>query len=274
MSSTPGNAREDRSEDGFYAYYEQASLTDATMQRVAANKDMLMRVRRSLGLGDAALDIADIGCGAGTQAMHWARDGHRVRGFDLNDGLIELAIERATNAGIDDARFGVASAENLPLDDACVDICLMPELLEHVPDWQTCMNECVRVLRPGGLLYISTTNVLCPVQQEYELPLYSWYPAPLKRHYERVAVTTRPELVSHAQYPAIHWFSFYRLRDELADRGFDMAFDRFDCLDVDAHGAPVRAAVGLVRALPPLRWLGQVLTPYTSIVARKAPASA
>jgi 2-polyprenyl-3-methyl-5-hydroxy-6-metoxy-1,4-benzoquinol methylase len=55
-----------------------------------------------------------------------------------------------------------------------MDVCLLPELLEHVADWQSCLNEAARVLRPGGLLYLSTTNVLCPRQQEFNLPLYSF----------------------------------------------------------------------------------------------------
>jgi 2-polyprenyl-3-methyl-5-hydroxy-6-metoxy-1,4-benzoquinol methylase len=31
-------------------------------------------------------------------------------------------------------------------------VCVMRELLEHVPPWEDCINEAVRVLRPGGLL--------------------------------------------------------------------------------------------------------------------------
>ncbi len=95
---------------------------------------------------------------------------------------------------------------------------MLPELLEHVEDWQTCLNEAVRALRPGGALYLSTTNALNPVQDEFELPFYSWYPGFLKRHYERLAVTTRPELVNHAKYPAVHWFTFFGLKPYLRAR--------------------------------------------------------
>ena len=75
-----------------------------------------------------------------------------------------------------------------------MDVCLLPELLEHVADWQSCLKEAPRVLRSGGLLYLSTTNVLRPRQEEFNLPLYSWYPGPLKRYCERLAMTTRPAL--------------------------------------------------------------------------------
>src|SRR5262249_23950759 len=127
-----------------------------------------------------------------------------------------------------------------------------------------------RVLRPGGVMYLSTTNSLCPVQAEYDVPLYSWYPQALKRRYERLAVTTRPELVSHAQYPAVNSFTFYSLRRALREHGFEAVLDRFDLIDVAGRGGVAAAVVGTVRALAPLRWLGQVATPYTVALAFRA----
>jgi 2-polyprenyl-3-methyl-5-hydroxy-6-metoxy-1,4-benzoquinol methylase len=100
-------------------------------------------------------------------------------------------------------------------------VCLLPELLEHVVEWMACLKETARILRPGGVLFLSTTNKLCPSQQEFSLPLYSWYPRPLKRHFEKLAVTKRPELENFARYPAVNWFSFYSLRSELSRLGFD-----------------------------------------------------
>ena len=123
-------------------------------------------------------------------------------------------------------------------------------------------------VRPGGLLYLSTTNVLCPKQQEFNLPLYSWYPGPLKRYCERLAVTTHPALANYAKYPAVHWFSFYQLRDFLAPLGL-RCLDRFDLIDTTGRSLPARAVVRLLRAVPLLRFLGHVATPSTYLVAGK-----
>ncbi len=197
----------------------------------------------------------------------WARAGHRPHGLDINEALIEIAGERGRAAGLDlDVRAGTAT--KLPWADASMDICLLPELLEHVAEWQPCLDECVRVLKPGGILYVSTTNVLCPVQQEFLLPLFSWYPAPLKRYWVRRALSDRPELVNHAKYPAVNWFSFYSLRRALAPRGFQCR-DRFQVMATEGRGALVAAGIKFVRSLPPLRWLGQTATPYAMVVAIK-----
>jgi 2-polyprenyl-3-methyl-5-hydroxy-6-metoxy-1,4-benzoquinol methylase len=250
----------------FYEYYANESQSAATAQRFAGIQATVLRVAAQTGLG-SRLDVADIGCGAGTQCRLWAERGHRVHGVDVNEPLIRLAKTRAAEENLD-VDFRVGSATALPWADQAMDVCLVPELLEHVADWQSCVNEAVRVLRPGGLLYLSTTNVLCPKQQEFNLPFYSWYPGPLKRYCERLAVTTRPAIANYAKYPAVHWFSFYGLRSYLQPRGL-RCLDRFDLIDTDAKSAPARAVIRLVRDVPPLRFLGHVATPSTYLVAVK-----
>jgi 2-polyprenyl-6-hydroxyphenyl methylase/3-demethylubiquinone-9 3-methyltransferase len=216
---------------------------------------------------DAKLNVADIGCGAGTQARLWAERGHRVHGLDVNEPLILLARERAQKQGLDIV-FEVGTATALPWPDASMDICLLPELLEHVVDWQSCLKEAARIVRPGGLLYLSTTNVLCPKQEEFNLPMYSWYPRPVKRYCERLAATSRPEIANYAKYPAVNWFSFYRLRKHLASDGFN-CLDRFDLIDIASKGKALRIAVRLTKAVPILRFLGHVATASTYLLAVK-----
>jgi len=258
----------DEARDRFVDYYAEQSQSPETMGRFRAIRDVVMRCRRRAGLSTGDLDVADVGCGAGTQSIMWAIEGDRVHGMDINEKLVELARERARQQGAT-ADFRIGSATRLPWESTSMDVCLLPELLEHVTDWEPCIDEAVRVLRPGGTLYISTTNWLCPKQQEFELPMYSWYPPPLKRYYEKLAVTTRGDLVNHAKYPAVHWFSFFGLRRELLARGMSDAWDRFDIMDLDSKSGLSKAVVGAVRAIYPLRVLAHVATPYTVVVAVK-----
>ena len=250
----------------FYEYYAAESQSAATETRFRGIQAALLRMAQKTAL-PPVLDVADIGCGAGTQARLWAERGHHVRGLDVNAPLIELARERAHSQGLD-IRFEVGSATALPWTDSSVHVCLLPELLEHVADWQSCLREAARVLKPGGLLYVSTTNVLCPLQEEFTLPGYSWYPGPIKRYIERLAVSTHPALANYAKYPAVHWFSFYSLRDFLAPLGF-RCLDRFDLVDDNRKGVAARTLLGALRYVAALRFIGHVATSGTYLVGVK-----
>jgi len=253
------------SHEDFYEYYKRQSLSPKTMQRFGDIAEIALRVRGAEP--GVHLDVLDVGCGAGAQCQFWADKGHHYYGIDINEPLIRLARERAAEQGRH-ARFEVGSATSLPFADASFDVCLLPELLEHVADWSGCLNEAARVLRPSGVMYISTSNKLCPKQEEFNLPGYSWYPRFVKRHIERRAVTDWPAVANYAKYPAVHWFSFYQLRRFLGDKGF-RSLDRFDVMRMDNKSGVARAVVGVLRRVAPLRFLGHVLTPYTVVVARR-----
>ena len=256
-----------RSHEQFYEYYAEASQSEETRQRFASIRDCVLRIVDQGRSVAHLLQVADIGCGAGTQSVMWAELGHQVHGLDVNQPLLELAKERAANAGyvID---FRVGSAAELPWADASMDVCLLPELLEHIAAWKTCLEECTRILKPGGVLFLTTTNKLCPMQQEFNLPLYSWYPTPLKRYCEHLAVTTRPGLANFAKYPAVNWFSFYSLRTVLATLGF-RCMDRFDVMDLSKKGALDRILVSSVTRVGALRMLAHMITPSTMVMAIK-----
>lgn len=250
----------------FYSYYARASATPEALARFRRLRDSVVRIAASAGR-TGRLDVADIGCGAGTLSMVWAEGGHRVSGLDISAKLIDLARERARTGGID-VEFFVGTAAHLPWPSRSMDACCVPELLEHVPDWQRCLSEADRVLRRGGVLYLSTSNVLCPRQAEFNIPAYSWFPPFMKRHVVRLASSSRPELANYATYPALHWFSYYGLRDFLARRGF-RTLDRFDIAMMKDQPAWRRLVLELICHVPPLRFLGHVASPGLILMAIK-----
>src|SRR5215470_13334749 len=133
------------SHDQFFEYYAAQSASDAAQQHFRRIRDCICRHM----VGNTAprpLEVADIGCGAGTQSMIWAEAGHHVHALDVNGRLIELGRQRAASAGhrID---FQVGTATALPWADASMDVCISLELLEHVTDWQSVLREYMRVLR-------------------------------------------------------------------------------------------------------------------------------
>ncbi len=237
----------------FVEYYAEKSVRPELIQHFRSIQKVILARMGQRGEPGQTLDVVDIGCNAGTQCLVWAEQGHRVHGLDVNEPLLKLGGERAAASGYN-IDFRLGSAVSLPWADNSMDVCIALELLEHVAEWRKCLDEFVRVLRPGGVLYFSTTNCLCPWQQEFKLFGYSWYPAPLKRHYERLASTTRPALANHAIYPAVNWFTPYQLHKEMRRRGLQ-SFDRFDLVDTSDKGTAARLAISTIRGVPPVRLL-------------------
>jgi 2-polyprenyl-3-methyl-5-hydroxy-6-metoxy-1,4-benzoquinol methylase len=271
-SGQRADQRVDRSDDSapnadprFVAYYKRESSSDQTRHRAQRIKVRVEALLRGSGRWPRRLTVADIGCGAGAHSQLWSEAGHEVFGLDVSQPLIEIAKQRTQELGLE-VKFEVGSATALPYADQSVDVCILPELLEHIADWECCLREAARVVRVGGVLYLSTTNVFCPVQEEFTLPCYSWYPSVLKRRYEQLAVTTRPELVHFASFPAVNWFSYYGLRDFLKTMGL-ASFDRFDLIGILSQGTWKGRLATAVARQPSLKFLAQFVVPSCLIFA-------
>ena len=270
---TPGKTStwDHSSHDHFYDYYAKESLSQKTVDNFRSIRDNILRILEKIEGRARRYDVADIGCEAGTQSLLWAELGHHVHGVDVKAPLVELARQRAAAAGyaID---FRVGSATDLPWDDESIDVCLAAELIEHIVEWRNFIEECARVLRPGGVLLLATSNKLWPLQKEFNLPLYSWHPARLKRHFERLAMTTRPQLANYAKYPAVNWFTPYGLRRVLAQSGFQ-CLDRFDLTNTAEKSPWARSVISSIRAVPLLRWLANLCSPGIILLGVKRRAS-
>lgn len=266
--STPKQTWDTTTSQEFLDYYERVSKSPVAVARFRGHRDQILGLAEQLGLS-GPLNVADIGGGAGTAALLWAELGHKVFCLDINLPLIRIADRRSRDAGYD-TEFFVASATDIPLQAGSMDVCLVPELLEHVVDWERCLDEFSRILKPGGILFLTTSNFLCPIQKEFNLPLYSWYPAPLKRHFERVARTSKPAIANHAKYPAVNWFSFYSLRRALFRRGFARCFDRFDFLKLKKNLGARKFVLDIVNTVPGLKLVGYMASGSSLIVAIKS----
>lgn len=53
----------------------------------------------------------------------------------------------------------VCNAEEMQLDDCCFDLVLCTQVLEHVQNPQRVLDECYRVLKPGGLLIATAPSI-------------------------------------------------------------------------------------------------------------------
>jgi SAM-dependent methyltransferase len=95
------------------------------------------------------LRVLEIGVGAGTDFVQWARNGAIATGIDLTERAVELTRERLQLEGLE-AGVLRADAENLPFADASFDLVYAYGSLHHSPDTQRAVDEVRRVLKPGG----------------------------------------------------------------------------------------------------------------------------
>ena len=101
----------------------------------------------------------EVGCGAGRIAIALAGRGFQVDGLDVEPRVVEQAAELAASAGVA-AKFFVAdfSKPDPRFPDATYDLVVCSEVLEHVEPWREIVDNIARVLKPGGLLVLTTPN--------------------------------------------------------------------------------------------------------------------
>jgi len=106
----------------------------------------------------------DIGCGE--QPYRSLVETERYIGLDLPVSGRERALKRP------DVWYGGLI---LPLRDACADLVLCTEVIEHVPDPQLVVSEAARVLAPGGVLVLSAPQTWGLHEAPYDFFRYTEY---------------------------------------------------------------------------------------------------
>lgn len=106
----------------------------------------------------SARNILDVGCGIGGSTLYLARKFDATAcGISLSPVQVSRAKERAKVFGLEDkVRFELADALNMPFADNSFDLVWSLESGEHMPDKTLFLQECYRVLQPGGTLILAT----------------------------------------------------------------------------------------------------------------------
>src|SRR6185503_13414025 len=124
------------------------------------------------------LTILDVGCGGGLISEPLTRLGAHVTGLDPAAENIEAARRHAEGQGLD-ITYRVGLIEDLAAEGATFDAVVCLEVVEHVPDAAAFLKMLAQLLRPGGLMLLSTLNrtmkayVLAIIGGEYVL---RWLP--------------------------------------------------------------------------------------------------
>jgi SAM-dependent methyltransferase len=198
-----------RSGGGLREFYENPAVPlSSGPDRARRQARMLTEILRSSRQAPAV--IVDVGCGDGlaTSVAVTANPGHRFVGVDWSAD----ALRQAQARGLALLRAGVEGA-GLPLATASADVVIMSELIEHLVDTDSALEEAWRILKPGGCLLLSTPNLAA----WYNRGLLALGVQPVFSEVSLRGVFGRPgsQVAGH-----LHLFTMRALTELLAARGF------------------------------------------------------
>lgn len=106
------------------------------------------------------MSLLDCGCGPGTITLGLAEATApgEVVGIDLEPSMIERANAFASERQVANVRFQVADIHELPFPDSSFDAVFTSAVLEHLENPVDALKEIRRVLRPGGLVGVVSTD--------------------------------------------------------------------------------------------------------------------
>lgn len=101
--------------------------------------------------------VLDVGCGAGTDLVRFARGGALVTGVDISPSAIALARRNFDLQGLA-ADLREADGEHLPFPDGIFDLVFAHGVVQYTADGRALVQECRRVLKPGGSAIFQVYN--------------------------------------------------------------------------------------------------------------------
>lgn len=116
---------------------------------------------RHLKIPNAGVNrLLDVGCGNGDFLRDARSAGWDVQGTDLDPVAVEIA--RRSGVPVWQGPYDTA-----PFEPASFDVITTHQVIEHVPDPLAFLRALYAWLKPGGLLWIGTPNLDCPIHEKF-----------------------------------------------------------------------------------------------------------
>ncbi len=106
----------------------------------------------------------DLGCGKGSYTSELAQWYGVIMGMDIVPENVSIAREHLQSDGSRKIHLLCAAGDALPLANESVDSVFLIEVLDHVPSLRPCLEEAFRVLKPGGILFLTVPNRKFPLE--------------------------------------------------------------------------------------------------------------
>lgn len=101
----------------------------------------------------SGLKVLDVGCGYGALLAALSKKGAIPTGIEINEEVI-ISAKNFIGANINIIR---GNSEKLPFKNGAFDVVFLFDVIEHVKDPYKSIEECKRVLKPNGILYVEFT---------------------------------------------------------------------------------------------------------------------
>ncbi|MGV6809474.1 MAG: bifunctional 2-polyprenyl-6-hydroxyphenol methylase/3-demethylubiquinol 3-O-methyltransferase UbiG [bacterium] len=141
--------------------------------------------------------VVDVGCGGGILSESMALRGAKVTGIDMGETPLSVANLHSLETGVA-IDYQQITAETLAEQQAAsFDVVTCMEMLEHVPDPESVIDACARLVKPKGHVFFSTINrnpksfLLAIVGAEYVMKM-------IPRGTHEYAKFIRPSELEHA----------------------------------------------------------------------------
>ena len=124
-------------------------------QRLSESNEGRARRKAAFDVMDVRIGqrILDLGCGGGffvrELAMSVGKEGMVVA---LDSSSVQIDVAKKTCADLPNVEYFTCSATKLPFPDASFDSIISTQTLEYIPDVDAALQECRRVIKPGGRL--------------------------------------------------------------------------------------------------------------------------
>ena len=158
-------------------YYEdECCLKDYVLRaknRINEEENELIKIndiQKTLGLNFEGQKHFVFGAGTGGLAVVLNKNFNcEVFGIEPDNDEFEIIQNKCSEVGIDKNNFKKEFGENLAFDDNQFDFVHCFTVLEHVQDVEKCIDEMIRITKPGGKIYINTPNYSFPYEGHYKI---------------------------------------------------------------------------------------------------------